>query len=75
MKNFCALCLSDVIFTMLINVKMPTIGILTLKSRVNFLLSLSEHGKSFITSGLALDESTVRKKEKIRNTYNQIPQS
>ena len=37
---------------MLINVKMPTIvGILTFMSRINFVLSLVEHGKSFITSG------------------------
>ena len=37
---------------MLINVKMPTIvGILTFMSRINFVLSCVEHGKSFITSG------------------------
>ena len=37
---------------MLINVKMPTIvGILTFKSRINFVLSLVEYVKSFITSG------------------------
>ena len=37
---------------MLINVKMPTIvGILTLMSRINFVLSGVEHEKSFITSG------------------------
>ena len=37
---------------MLINVKMPTIvGILTFMSRVNFVLSLVEHEKSFITLG------------------------
>ena len=36
----------------LINVKMPTIvGILTLMSRKNFMLSCVEHEKSFITSG------------------------
>ena len=40
---------------MLINVKMPTIvGILTFMSRINFMLSLVEHEKSFITSGLIL---------------------
>ena len=34
------------------NIKMPTIvGILTLMSRINFMLSLVEHGKIFITSG------------------------
>ena len=52
MKKFIALSLSDVVFTMLINVKMPTIvGILTFISRINFVLSYAEHGKSFITSG------------------------
>ena len=52
MKKFLALSLSDVAFIMLINVKMPTIvGILTFMSRINFLLSLVEHGKSFITLG------------------------
>ena len=36
---------------MLINVKMPTVvGILTFMSRINFVLSLVEHEKSFITS-------------------------
>ena len=40
---------------MLINVKMPTIvGILTFMGRINFMLSLVEHEKSFITSGLIL---------------------
>ena len=52
MKKFLALSLSDVVFIMLINVKMPTIvGILTFMSRINFVLSWVEHGKSFITSG------------------------
>ena len=38
---------------MLISVKMPTtVGILTFISRINFVLSRAEHGKSFITSGL-----------------------
>ena len=33
------------VYSMLINVKMPTIvGILTLISRINFMLSLVEHG-------------------------------
>ena len=37
-------------FIMLINVKMPTtVGILTFMSRINFVLSRVEHGKSFIT--------------------------
>ena len=44
MKKFLALNLSDVVFIMLINVKMPM-------SRINFVLSWVEHEKSFITSG------------------------
>ena len=52
MKTFLALSLSYVVFILLINVKMPTIvGILTFKSRINFVLSWVEHGKSIITSG------------------------
>ena len=40
MKKILALSLSDVVFIMLINVKMPTIvGILTFMSRINFVLS------------------------------------
>ena len=40
---------------LLINVKMPTIvGLLTVMSRKNFMLSSVEHGKSFITSGPGL---------------------
>ena len=39
-KKFRALSLSDVVFIMLINVKMPTtVGILTFMSRINLLLS------------------------------------
>ena len=39
-KKFLALSLSDVVFIMLINVKMPTIvGILTFMSMINFVLS------------------------------------
>ena len=39
MKKFHALSLSDVVFIMLINVKMPTIvGILIFMSRINFVL-------------------------------------
>ena len=42
---------SDVVFIMLINVKMPTIvGILTFISRINFMLSWVEHEKKIITS-------------------------
>ena len=52
MKKFHALSLSDVVFIMLINVKMPTtVGILTYMSRINFVLSLVGHDKCFITSG------------------------
>ena len=44
--------LSDAVYIMLINVKMPTmVGILTFMSRINFVLSWVEHEKSFITSG------------------------
>ena len=51
MKKFLALSHSDVVFIMLINVKMPTIvGILIFMSRMNLLLSWVEHEKSFITS-------------------------
>ena len=40
MKKFIAFSLLDVVFIMLINVKMPTIGgILTFMSRINFVLS------------------------------------
>ena len=50
-KKCIALRLSDIVFIMLINVKMPTIvGILTFISRINFVLDWAEHGKSFITS-------------------------
>ena len=52
MKKFLALSLSDVVFSMLINVKMPTIvGILKFMSRLNFVLSWVEYEKKFITSG------------------------
>ena len=55
MKKFLALSLSYVVFIMLINVKMPTIvGILIFMSRINFLLSRVEYGKSFITLGPVL---------------------
>ena len=46
LKKFLALSLSDVVFIMLINVKMPTIvGILTFMSRINFVLSCVRHRK------------------------------
>ena len=48
-KKFLALSLSDNIFIMLINVKMPTIvGILTFMAKINFVLSLVEHGKKVL---------------------------
>ena len=51
-KKFLALSLSDIVFIMLINVKMPTIvGILTFMSRINFVLSRVEYENSFITLG------------------------
>ena len=51
MEKFLALSLSHVVFITLVNVKMPTIvGILTFTSRIHFVLSRVEHGKSFITS-------------------------
>ena len=47
--------LSDVVFIMLINVKMPTfVGTLTFMSRINFRLSSAEYEILFITSGLGL---------------------
>ena len=51
MKKFIALSLSDVVFTMIINVKMPTIVcILTFMGRVNFVLSWVKHETGCITS-------------------------
>ena len=50
MKQFFASSLSDVVFIMLLNVKMPTIAsILTLMSRINFVRIWVEHEKRFIT--------------------------
>ena len=47
------------LFFPLVNVKMPTIvGILTIMSRKNFMLSCVEHEKSFITSGPDLGSDT-----------------
>ena len=54
-KIFLAFKLSDGVFILLINVKMPTIvGILTFMSRINFMLNRVEHEKSSITSCLEL---------------------
>ena len=51
-KTFLAFKLSDVLFFMLINVKMTTIvGILTSMRMINVMLSRVEYEKSFITSG------------------------
>ena len=51
MKKFLALSISDVVFIMLLNVKMSIIiGTLTFMSKINFVLSYVEHEKSFITS-------------------------
>ena len=45
MKKFIALSLSDVVYIMLINVKMPAIvGILRFMSRINFVLNCVEYG-------------------------------
>ena len=52
-KYFLAFKLSDVVFVMLVNVKMPTntnVGILTLMSMMNFMFSWVAQ-KSFITLG------------------------
>ena len=51
MKKLLAIGLPNVVFIMLINVKMPIVVILTFISRINFVLSWVEHEKSFITSG------------------------
>ena len=61
MKKFLALNLSDVVFIRVINVKVTIIvGILTFRSRINFVLSRVEHGKSVITSGPDLIRQNVR---------------
>ena len=57
MKNNDLSCfkLSDIVFILLINVKMTTIvGILTFMSRMIFVLSWVEYQKSFITSATVL---------------------
>ena len=55
-KVFLALSLSDVVFIMLINVKMPTsVGILTFMSKINFVLSWAELSwKTFYNIGALL---------------------
>ena len=65
--KFLALSLPNVVFIMLINVKMPTIvGILTFMSRMNFMVCTVEYGKSFITSGP--DRNIMFLKENIPNS-------
>ena len=59
---FFALNHSDVVFILLINVKMPTIiGILTFMSRININLSSVEHEKSYTCSRKASVELTSSK--------------
>ena len=63
MKKFLALSFSDVVFIMLINVKMPTIvGILTFMSRINFVLSRVEHEK-FYNLGTWFISSNIHDRE------------
>ena len=70
--KFLALSLSDVVFVLLINVKMPTIvGILTFMSRINFVLNWDEHEKSFISSGPGLFH-TSDFKNTVQSLYNTI---
>ena len=60
-KKCLALSLLDVVYIMLINVKMPTIvGILTFMSKINFVFSLVEHEKRFINSGPAVMQHLIR---------------
>ena len=52
MEKFIALSLSDDVFILLIQFKMPTIvGILTFMSRMNFAFSWVQQGKGLIASG------------------------
>ena len=58
--------LSDIVFIMLINVKMPTIvGILTFMTMINFMISLVGHEKRFITSGPECHEQIQFKTDRI----------
>ena len=55
MKKFLALSLSDVVFIMLVNVKIPTtIAIVKSMSRINFVLGCVEHKKKFYNLGAGL---------------------
>ena len=61
-KKFLALSLRDVVFIMLINVKMPTIaGILTFMSWINFLLWWVEHEIKFYNLGARCWNISARK--------------
>ena len=59
--------LKDVVFILLINVKMPTIvGILAFLSRVNFMLICVEHVKSFIISGQDLASYCICDQQRLK---------
>ena len=59
-KKFLALSLSDVVFIILINVKMPTIvGFLTFISRINFVLSWVEYEKKLYNLGARLVDMSL----------------
>ena len=47
-------------FVLLINVKMPTMAILTFMSRINFMLGWAESERSFITSGPSVHVSGTK---------------
>ena len=60
MKIFLAFKLSDLIFIMLINVKMPTIvSILTFLNMINFILSRVEHSLEVLKYGNASPQMYV----------------
>ena len=55
MKQFFASSLSDVVFIMLLNIKMTTIvGILAFMSRINFVIIWVEHEKKFYNPELSM---------------------
>ena len=67
-----ALSISDVVFIMLVNIKMPTIvGILTFMSRINLVLSWVEYEKSFKTFGPALGPNCLKRISADDNIRNQ----
>ena len=66
MYMYLVLKLSDAVFILLINVKMPTIvGILTFVSKIIFTLSRVEHEKSCITLGPDITGMIQRKRNGI----------